>query len=200
MTLSTRSLGRPEASLPRPGTIQIFTFKEGLLSRLAHDLCVGVRSFEIELRNGQVFARFDVLSARVDGVVQGERVDPNRFSRQDTDVIERNMRDAILNAARFPVVELEGAVHPSGIDRWSVRGRLKIVGQTCEIEVPVTRVGTELLVDLDITPSAWGIKPFTTMGGAIGIQDRWRVRVRLALGAHAPGALLRQEGVVRWVG
>ncbi|HEX7601182.1 MAG TPA: YceI family protein [Polyangiaceae bacterium] len=189
-----------ELSPPHAGTLYVFTFKKGLLSRLAHDLRVSVPHFDVELREGRVRARFDVQSACVDGVVEGERVDPARFSKQDTDIIERNMRDGVLNAARFPAVELEGEVQPTVGDAWILHGRLTMVGRTHEVDVPVVRVGSDLVAEVELKPSLWGIAPFTTMGGAIGIEDRWRVRVKLALGGHTPPHLLRQAGVVRWGG
>jgi len=187
-------------SHPHAGTLHIFTFKKGLLSRLAHDLRVSVPHFDVELREGKVRASFDVLSARVDGVVDGERVDPARFSKQDTDIIERNLRDGVLSAARFPAVELEGEVRASVGDAWTLHGRLTMVGRTLELDVPVVRVGSDLVAEVELKPSLWGIAPFTTMGGAIGIEDRWRVRVKLALGGYTPPQLLRHAGVVRWGG
>ncbi len=204
MPLPTRSQQRtapgPDISLSRPGTVRIFTFKQGLLSTLAHDLRVSVTRFDIELSGGKVRARFDVRSAQIDGVVLGERVDPSRFSKQDTEVIARNMRDAILNVTKFPTVELEGDVQPVAIDRWVLHGRLAMVGRTCDIEIPVIHSGSQLAAELELKPSRWGIQPFTTMGGAIGIQDRWRVRAELALGGHQPAELLGRVGVVRWAG
>ena len=159
-----------------------------------------MRQFDIELRGSHVRARFDVASAHIEGAVEDDRVNSTRFSKQDTDVIERNMRDAILNAARFPVVELEGDVRPGTLGRWVLHGKLTMVGRTCELDVPLVRDGAELRAELDLKPSLWGIQPFTTMGGAIGIQDRWHVRVKLALGGREPPELLGSSGVVRWGG
>ena len=69
----------PVPVLPHADAIHVFTFKEGLLSRLAHDLRLSVTHYDIELRAGRVRARFDVASARVDGVVVSDRVDTTNF-------------------------------------------------------------------------------------------------------------------------
>jgi hypothetical protein len=188
----------PHVAIPHTA-LHIFTFKHGLLSRLAHDLRISVPRFDVELRAGHVRARFDVESARVDGVVVGERVDANKFSRQDTQGIERNMRDFVLHAERFPSVDFEGEVEEA-TPGWTVRGRLTMMGRTCELAVPVIRDGSDLVVELDLKPSLWGIPPFTTMGGAIGIEDRWRVHLKLALGVLAPERLLHRDAVTRWGG
>ena len=195
-----QSSRRPEVSPAQAGTLQIFTFKTGPLSRLAHDLRLSVARFDVELKERKVLARFDVASARVDGVIEGERVDAARFTKQDNDIIERNLRDSVLKAARFPFVELEGEVQPTIGDAWTLHARLTMVGRTHAVDVPIVRVGSELVAEVELKPTLWGIAPFTTMGGAIGIEDRWRVRLKLALGGHTPPHLLRQAGVVRWGG
>lgn len=189
---------RQEVSPAQAGTLQIFTFKTGPLSRLAHDLRLSVPRFGVELKEGRVRAHFDVMSARVDGVVERDRVDAGRFTKQDNDVIERNLRDSVLKAGRFPLVELEGEVQATGGDAWTLHARLTMVGRTCPIEVPIVRIGSDLVAEVELKPSLWGIAPFTTMGGAIGIEDRWRVRMQLSLGGHTPPHLLRQAGAVRW--
>ncbi len=188
---------RPPLPARHLGTVQVFTFKKGVLSRLAHDLRLTVEHFDVELRNGRVRARLDVASARVDGVVVGDRVDETKFSRQDTEVIERNMRDAILAADRFPSIDVEGEVKPAGTG-WILSGKLTMVGHTCPIEVPLVRSGSDVVVDIDITPTQWGIRPFTTMGGAIGIEDRWRIYAKFALGGDSPAELLRPDALARW--
>ncbi len=190
---------RPPVVVRHPGVIHVFTFKKGVLSRLAHDLRLSVHQFDVELRAGHVRARFDVASTRVDGVVVGERVDEAKFSRQDTEVIERNMRDAILMADRFPSVEIAGEVEAAGLS-WTLDGELTMVGHTCPVRVPLVRAGADVTAEVDITPSLWGIRPFTTMGGAIGIEDRWHVRAKFALGSDSPAQLLRSDTAVRWSG
>jgi len=189
----------PVPASPHADAVHVFTFKEGLLSRLAHDLRLSVVHYDIELRAGRVRARFDVGSAHVDGVVVGDRVDATKFSRQDTDVIERNMREAILKAERFPTVELEGEVLPA-VSGWILHGQLTMMGRARSLDVPLVRSGSDVIAEVEIKPSLWGIAPFTTMGGAIGIEDRWRVQAKLALGDRTPAQLLRPDSVTRWGG
>lgn len=179
--------------------LHVYTFKEGLLSRLAHDLRLSVPRFEVGLSAGRVDAWFDPASARVDGVATGDRVDPDALSPRDKATIEATVRDEVLGVER---VRFEGRV--DGAPPIGVAGRLILhphVGgkpgpeMRVEMRVPVRLAGDQLHVETVIQPSAFGVRPYRAMGGALRLADRWRVVLRLPW----PGGSLAEVDH-RWTG
>ena len=57
--------------------IYIYTFKEGLLSKLAHDLRLSVTRFDISARGTEIEASLDPTSLRVDGVMKDGKIFKN---------------------------------------------------------------------------------------------------------------------------
>lgn len=168
-----------------PATLHVHTFKDGLLARLAHDLRLHVGRFDVALDGGTVRASFDPASARVDGVMHGDRLDAAGLSDKDKRTVEETIHTMIV---RGPV-SFEGEV--AG-DR--VRGRLTMNGQVRDLDLPVRVAKGELVVDTEIVPSRWGIAPYKALAGAIRLQDRWRVRLTLPVPAGDP----RPAGPARW--
>lgn len=157
-------------------TLQIFTYKDGLLARMAHDLRLSLGRFEVALEDGRVRGSFDPASARVDGVAHGDRVDAAGLSDKDKRTIEDTIAKDVLDAVRHRRVDFEGALVP---DPWRVEGRLTMRGRAVDVELPVDVEGGEVVVDATIVPSRWGIAPYKALAGAIKLQDRWRVRLVL---------------------
>ena len=58
------------------GTIQVFTFKEGLLSAVAHDLQIQLDKFDITLDGENVRGEFPLQSLRLVGPVEDGRSSP----------------------------------------------------------------------------------------------------------------------------
>lgn len=164
-----------------PATFHVYTYKDGLLARVAHDLRLTVTRFRVELADGRVTARFEPGSARVDGVAHGERIDLAGLSDKDKRTIEATIRDEILGTG---VVRFEGAAAGG-----EVRGTLTLAGRSAPLVVPVAARPGELVVDTTLTPSRWGVAPYKALAGAMRLQDRWRVRLVLPYsGEIATGA------------
>lgn len=166
-------------------SLHVYTYKDGLLSRLAHDLRLHVARFGVALADGRVRVRVDPVSARVDGVPRGETIDPDAISIRDRRTIEATIVRDVLGGG--PLL-FEGAVAAE-----SVRGRLTMNGREAALDVPVLVASGGLVVDTEIVPSRWGVAPYRALAGAIRLQDRWRVRLVLPW----EGGALR-EGSASW--
>lgn len=168
--------------------VHVFTFREGLLARLAHDLRLRVEAFEITLHRGEVRAWFEAASLRVDGVAEGERVDSEELSAKDKAKIQETVQTELLNAARHPRIELRGVLRESSKTR-VLEGTLRLNGVEQRVEIPVRAAeggspnadGRAISAELVITPSRFGIKPYRAIGGAIRLQDRVVVRATTEL-------------------
>jgi hypothetical protein len=151
-------------------TIQVFTFKDGLLARLAHDLQLSLTRFDLRREADAITGTFWPGSLVVDGPVGKRGVDTTAFSAANRAEIAGNMAE-VLQAAKHPEARLVGRM--SGR---SVQGELTLVGRTLPIEGTVTEAGGLLIAEVTLVPSRWGIAPYRALAGAIKLQDRVVVR------------------------
>ena len=159
--------------MPRLDPVHVFTFKAGLLSRVAHDLQLSIAGGEVELSGGEVTARIPLSALRVDGVVRRGRLDPMVLSPKDQAGIARTATQDLLGVDRHPE-----AIFVGRIAGGRARGGLRLCGREVAVDLPVQ--GGRVVAE--IQPTAWGIAPYKAMMGAIRLQDR--VRLEVTLPAH----------------
>lgn len=165
-----------------------------MLSRLAHDLRLRVQRFDIQLREGQVTATLNAASLKVDGAMRKGVLAPDVLSESDRATIERTLSEEILRAHTHPDVVFRGtlSMERGGL---TARGSLTLNGHDQPLELPVVLRGSASL-DLEITPSRWGIAPYRAMAGALKVQDRVRVVIELPL--NATGSTDWQSMTCQW--
>lgn len=156
--------------------VHVFTYRDGLLAKLAHDLRLRVDAFEIVVEGGAVQAWFDANSLAVDGVAHGERVETGSPSAEDKRQIEQTLRREVLRTELFPRIELSGTLQLDGAGG-SVKAALRLHGHEQTLLIPLSRTASGLCADITFAPSDFGIKPYKALGGAIRTADRLRVRV-----------------------
>jgi hypothetical protein len=155
--------------------IHVFTFKDGLLARLAHDLQLTLEDFEIHREGAAVTGRFRPASLRVEGVIRKDgSLDPATLSAADRAKIGSNIADEILHLDRHPEARFVGTTHGTTIE-----GDLTLVGVTRPVRAEVQAHGGRLRAEFTLVPSRWGIPPYRALAGAIRLQDRVVVRVDL---------------------
>jgi hypothetical protein len=175
-------------------SLHVFTFKAGLLSRLAHDLRFRCESFEIEVKDGKVSARFDAAALRVDGVMRKDGLDPDGLSRSDYDKIEATVRGEVLAVARHPEIRFEGELTAAG-HGVIVGGQLTLAGSSAAIaSTGARRVADHWQLELEIVPSRWGVAPYKALGGALKLQDRVRIQIRVPVTAEVTAT----SGAATW--
>lgn len=152
---------------------RVFTFKEGLLSAVAHDLEIEVGTFRVELSEDgtKATATFDARSLRVlDAVVDGRR-SPGTLSDRDKRKIEDNIVADVLSAKRHPEIRFES----TEITDTAVRGRLTMAGRTHDVRC--RRDGD--VVTATLHQPDWGIKPYSAMLGTLKLKPDVRVELTL---------------------
>jgi hypothetical protein len=173
---------------PASSEILLWTKKEGLLSRVAHDLCLEATQFEVEgrLEEGrlELEVRVQIAGLRVRGQVErGGRVVP--LKEKDQREIEDNLRGAkVLDAKAHPQLVWRGSGAPQG-GRLSSQGTLTLRGKSEPIALESTFADAESGVraegEVRFAQSRFGIRPFSAMLGALKVKDEVRVSWQLTL-------------------
>jgi hypothetical protein len=158
--------------------VYVFTFKEGLLARLAHDLRLTVTRFELRFDHDRVSAKFDASSLVVDGVAHGERIDRAALSDDDKSKIEATVRNEILHSARHPHVEVTGSIRRHGASL-TLDAELHLHGHSQGLQLPVRTDNQRTFVEVELIPSKFGIPPYKALAGAIRLRDRVVIRVEI---------------------
>lgn len=161
---------------------QVFTFKEGLLSAVAHDLELRVTEFEIEVSDdrSEVKARFDAGSIRVvDAIIDGRR-SPGTLGRWDKRKIESNIVNEVFSR-REPEIRFASESVRAADSGWEIRGTLTIAGRSRSLTIPVHREEDRAVGEVSIHQPDFGIKPYSAMLGTLRIQPEIKVRICLPL-------------------
>ncbi|MEC7518499.1 MAG: YceI family protein [Myxococcota bacterium] len=160
--------------------VRVFTYKEGLLSAVAHDLQLEVTRFEIEVGEDRaIAATFDPRSIRVlDAMVDG-RLSPGTLGAKDKEKIQGNIVKDVIPVRKHPEIRFESTEVREVDAGWEIRGKLTLAGRTRDITVPVHRDDGHWIGEVSIHQPDWGIKPYSAMLGALKLQPGVKVRVRV---------------------
>ncbi len=157
-------------------TCRVFTEKEGLLSRLAHDLELDVRDFSVKVEGGVVLGTFEPRSLKVLHALRGGRP-TSALSDKDKGDIEANVaREVLPSPAPIRFVSSSVKSGPSGAH---VAGSLTLNGQERAIEVDTRIEANRLVAEVHLHQPDFGIRPFSAMMGALKIKPGLRVRLSL---------------------
>lgn len=159
--------------------VRVYTFKEGLLSAVAHDLEIAVERFSItwdEART-KVSATFDTSSLRVLTPMSHGRPNPGALSDRDLRKIEANIASDVLHVRSHPEARFESSsVTPDG-DGLVVRGTLTLAGRANDITATVRKDGSQWTTEVALDQPRWGITPYSAMMGTLKIKPEVRVRI-----------------------
>jgi polyisoprenoid-binding protein YceI len=169
---------------PSTADCLVFTYKEGLLSAIAHDLQIRVQEFAITLDDiaWHVEARFDATSLRVVGVMRDGVVYPDELREADKRTIEQNIVRDVLQADRHPDVRFTSTVAEARGDELTVGGTLALHGETRSLVVPVRRDSSGWTAEVHLQQPDYGIRPYRAMLGTLRV--RADVVVRVAIPVH----------------
>jgi hypothetical protein len=168
----------------------VFTFKEGLLSAVAHDLKLDVTKLSVDFdpESKSIQAVFDATSLRVLCAIKDGQERPDTLSAKDKRDIEDNMAKDVLVTKKHRESRFRSrSVTPVG-SGYRVVGTLEIRGNAREIAFDARTVGDDVRVDTRLHQSDFGVKPFSAMLGTIKIKPEIEVRVTV------PRKLVVQEG------
>ena len=165
----------PTATPDQGAILRVFTFKEGLLSGVAHDLELALERFRIDWDPAHVSATFDTRSLRVLHAVVAGHAAPDALSARDRHSIERNIAEDVLATGRHPEARFESSSVEIAGDGFIVHGALTLAGVRQELSVPVRRDGSRYTAELVLDQRRFGITPYSAMLGTLKLKPEVRV-------------------------
>jgi polyisoprenoid-binding protein YceI len=160
-------------------TCHVFTFKEGVLSAIAHDLRIRVERFTITIDEaaGSVEARCVADSLRVDCAMKDGREAFDALSDRNKREIEGNIAGEVLHARKHPEIVFRSThVHGEGDER-RIAGTLVLHGTSRPLQVTARRQADRWVAEVELHQPDFGIKPYSAMLGTLKIRPTVRVRV-----------------------
>ena len=149
------------------GHLQIYTYKKGLLSRVAHDLRLKLASCEVTLSENQVTGQFALGALQLEGALINGQIAPHLLDQKDKTKILHNVHNKVLRSHDHPEVKLTGTISGSLLS-----GQLHLCGRLAPVSCPLEKTESSVSGQIDLRPSDWGISPFKALLGAIQLQDR----------------------------
>ena len=168
---------------PEHGTLSLRTGRNGAAAKAGHDLLIRATRWEATLVIGEDAATSS-LALDVDGgslrVIEGTG-GMKALSDSDKADISQTIDDEILK--RQPVVFRSTQVRPTADGGGlSVEGDLTLLGETRPLSFDVALAGDgRLTADAVITQTHWGITPYSTLFGALKVNDDVRVEIEARL-------------------
>ncbi|RYZ06033.1 MAG: YceI family protein [Myxococcales bacterium] len=156
----------------------VLTFKEGLLSPVAHDLRLVVGRFRIDVEDAGITARFDTSSLRVDAPMKDGSPLPGALSAADKDKIAAQIRDEVLHASRYPEARFTSSSVVLRADGGhDLTGSLTLHGVTRVIHAQTRLLHGRQGLELALHQPDFGIAPFKAMLGTLKVQPDVKVLV-----------------------
>jgi hypothetical protein len=160
------------------GTIHVFTFKDGILARAAHDLQIRLEPFEVTLDGDRVEGEFPLRGLAVMGPVEGGIVRPEYYDAGKRAEVERAMHADVLHTDKHPIARFAGtALRVSG--GMNVEGQFELAGQIAPLAFQVRENAGVYRAEIEIQPSRWGIGQYKALLGASRVKDPVRIDIAL---------------------
>jgi len=176
---------------PTPGThtlgpattdLLLFTTVEGAMARMGHALTLVVTDWSATVTLGTTPEECGLqVSAKLDSLrVKDSSGGAKPISDKDRGDIEKNIIKA-LDPGRHPELHFSSTNVTGSWDEVTLQGQLELNDQTQLQVFTISDQGKEYLLSGDLVQSRFGIKPFSTMMGALKVGDTVGVQVRASL-------------------
>ncbi len=160
------------------GKMSVYTYKEGLLSKLAHDLLIDVKNFKVNLNvpeagltSGSLEVELQADSVKVDCAMKNGERQPDTLKEKDIADIEKDMAKKVLHPDKYPTVNFCSKEIKEKEAGYHVNGELSLHGVTKTIDFDINTNGDNLKGRFSILQKDYGIKPFKAMLGTLRIKN-----------------------------
>ena len=164
---------------PDNGTLEIRTYREGMASKVGHDLIIEVREWEATLtvpedpQQATVTLSADPRSLHVREGLRGLKP----LSDKDRAEIRKNIDEKALGGDTITFRSRRLGLTDDG-SRLTAEGDLSMAGNTRAITADLdVEPGGRVTGTIPLTQSEWGIKPYRGLMGALKVRDSLEVVV-----------------------
>jgi polyisoprenoid-binding protein YceI len=171
---------------PGNGRLLLFTRRQGVGSKVGHDLTIEVTDWSAQVdlaTRPAVTARFDLGSLTVREGTGGVRP----LTEQDRREIVKNARRS-LGVDRYPTATFESTETAgsgeaaTGLDGGTITGTLTVRGTAAPVEVRVRELAPDrYCATAVVKQSAHGIQPYSAFFGALKLRDEVAVEIEVDL-------------------
>ena len=153
----------------------IFTYKEGLLSKVAHDLKLRVNEFQVHWKAEEVVAEFDPRSIEVVNAMKNGQENPSALTASDKAKVLENMHRDVLKTKFDSIFSRVPECH-----RYACRSGwlFGTHGKEAPMRAIALQQGAHWDVQVPLHQPDFGIKPFKH-DGCDKNQARCLIRIRL---------------------
>ncbi|HJW85039.1 MAG TPA: YceI family protein [Candidatus Brocadiaceae bacterium] len=168
----------------------IYTYKEGFLSAVAHDLLIDVTHFTVNLNippagsdaasvQAEIQANsLKVICAMKDGLRRNDALK----EKDKADIEEATYKD-VLHPAKHSTISFRSASIQGNNDVYHVKGDLTLHGVTHPIEFDAkTTDGKDLKGKVTLSQKDYGIKPYKALFGTLKVKNEVEIVFELSLG------------------
>ncbi|MEK6636073.1 MAG: YceI family protein [Planctomycetota bacterium] len=171
------------------GNLCVYTYKEGFLSAVAHDLLIEATNFTINLNvpaagsnSTSVQAEIQANSLKVMCAMKDGQRHPDTLKDKDkTDIEEATSKD-VLHPAKYPTINFRSTGIQENEGVYRVKGDLTLHGVTRPLEFDVkTTTGSDLKGKVTILQKDFGIKPYKALLGTLKVKNEVDIAFELSL-------------------
>lgn len=159
----------------------VFTEKDGLLSKVAHDLRIRVDRFDVKLEgegpDRTVTATFDPSSLVVETALAKGADTPGALSPKDRAKIEKSIQGDVLEVRKNPDIRFTSRSVEERGAAMVIIGDLSLHGRTRPLTVEARDAGEAWEATVTLHQPDFGIKPFSAMMGTLKVKADLRVEI-----------------------
>lgn len=154
--------------------LRVYSFKDGLLAKMAHDLEIEVGTFTVDVEGAQVKVEVDARSLRVNHAMKDGHPSPETLNARDLAKIHALIQTEVLDTSRFPQIHYEAAV-----DGDRLVGQLSLHGVRRPLVLRLRREGEGWVAEGEVEQPAFGIAPYQALMGALKVRPTVRIRAEV---------------------
>jgi len=155
----------------------VFTYKDGLLSKMAHDLKIRVGSFDARWEGDSLRVEADPRSLAVVNAMSNGAENPSALSDKDKAKIADNIGKSVLKPAKYGAIVFESTKLESRDDGgYDIEGTLELHGTKRPIAASTALQDGRQVAEVKLNQPDFGITPYSAMMGTLKVQPVVTVR------------------------
>lgn len=174
---------------PSSGNIFVYTFKDGMLSAVSHDLLIKVTDFKIDLNIPEgdfTLADFNLEiksdSLKVVCAMNNGKRQPALLKDKDKSDIVSFIKKDVLHTSKYRLITFKSINIEQKENDYVVKGELDLHGTKKNITFKVKRDdGKRFKGTVVLTQTHYGIKPYNALMGALKVKNIIKIGFDLAI-------------------